>query len=55
MFVGGAWKFQGYDENGLCRSLEGRLTDGESPWRNLDRKFGSVKIEKMVSVLLQAA
>ena len=26
MFVGGAWQFQGYDENGLCRSLKGRLT-----------------------------
>ena len=23
---GGAWEFQGYDENGLCRSLNGRLT-----------------------------
>ena len=23
---GGAWQFQGYDENGLCRSLNGRLT-----------------------------
>ena len=22
---GGAWQFQGYDENGLCRSLNGRL------------------------------
>ena len=24
---GGAWQFQGYDENGLLRSLNGRLTD----------------------------
>ena len=24
-------------------------------WRNLERKFGSVKLEKMVSVHLQAA
>ena len=24
---GGAWLFQGYDENGLLRSLNGRLTD----------------------------
>ena len=24
---GGAWQFQGYDENGLPRSLNGRLTD----------------------------
>ena len=23
---GGAWQFQGYDENGLCRSLNGRDT-----------------------------
>ena len=23
---GGAWQFQGYDENGLLRSLNGRLT-----------------------------
>ena len=23
----GAWQFQGYDENGLVRSLNGRLTD----------------------------
>ena len=23
---GGAWQFQGYDENGLCRSLNRRLT-----------------------------
>ena len=23
---GGAWQFQGYDENGLCRSLKGRLS-----------------------------
>ena len=23
---GGAWQFQGYDETGLCRSLNGRLT-----------------------------
>ena len=23
---GGAWQFQGYDENGLLRSLDGRLT-----------------------------
>ena len=23
---GGAWQFQGYDKNGLCRSLNGRLT-----------------------------
>ena len=23
---GGAWQFQGYDENGLLRSLSGRLT-----------------------------
>ena len=23
---GGAWQFQGYDENGLCRPLNGRLT-----------------------------
>ena len=22
----GAWQFQGYDENGLCRSLNGRPT-----------------------------
>ena len=22
----GAWQFPGYDENGLCRSLNGRLT-----------------------------
>ena len=25
--VGEAWQFQGYDENGLPRSLDGRLTD----------------------------
>ena len=31
---GGAWQFQGYDENGLCRSLNGRLTgvDKISTW-----------------------
>ena len=23
---GGAWQFEGYDEKGLCRSLNGRLT-----------------------------
>ena len=23
---GGAWQFQGYDENGLLRSVDGRLT-----------------------------
>ena len=31
------------------------VEDGESQWRNLARKFGSVKLEKTVSALLQAA
>ena len=31
------------------------VEDGESHWRNLERKFGFVKLEKTVSVLLQAA
>ena len=26
IFDGGAWQFKGYDENGLLRSLNGRLT-----------------------------
>ena len=25
---GGAWQFQGYDENGLCQTLNGRKTHG---------------------------
>ena len=29
--------------------------DGESQWRNLERKFGSVQQEKMLSVHLRAA
>ena len=28
---GGTWQFQGYDENGLCRSLNGRRAD-EHKW-----------------------
>ena len=31
------------------------VEDGESQWRNLERKFGFVKLEKTVSVLLQVA
>ena len=34
---GGAWQFQGYDANGLCRSLNGRLTGVRKVlecWRN---------------------
>ena len=27
---GGAWQFQGYDENGFLRSLNGALTDVQS-------------------------
>ena len=30
------------------------VEDGESQWRNLERKFGFVKLEKTVSVLLRA-
>ena len=29
---GGAWQFQGYDENGLLRSLNGRLTGVHKVW-----------------------
>ena len=39
IFDGGAWQFQGYDENGSRRSLNGRLTGAHkvlcSCWRNL--------------------
>ena len=31
------------------------VEDGESQWRHLERRFGFVKLEKTVSVLLQAA
>ena len=31
------------------------VEDGESQCRNLERKFGFVKLEKTVSVLLQVA
>ena len=31
------------------------VEDGESQWRNLERKFGFAKLEKMVSVLLHSA
>ena len=39
------------------KTSELRRTDeeGESQWRNLERKFGFVKLDKTVSVLVQVA
>ena len=37
------------------RTSDEPCEDGESQWRNSERKFGSVKVEKMVSVHSRAA
>ena len=42
----GAWQFQGYDENGLLRSLNGRLTEMMRRWRLNMRTHLAVTSEK---------
>ena len=43
-------------EDGKTSELRRLVEDGESQWRNSERTFGFVKLEKTVSVLfLQAA
>ena len=42
-------------KDGKTSDMRKLVEDGQSQWRNLERKFGFVRLDKTVSVLLQAA
>ena len=42
-------------KDGKTSEMRRTVEDGESQWRNLERKFGFVKLEKTVSALLEVA
>ena len=42
-------------KDGKTSEMRELVEDGESQWRNVERKFGFAKLEKTASVLLQGA
>ena len=47
---GEAWQFQGYDENGFPRSLDGRLMDAHEVWNSSASASASAPTSRVVEI-----